>query len=47
MRTDKWLVNEANITFYIDKTKLGTSAPEPNRVYLYDLTHNRPLADFY
>lgn len=47
MRTDKWLVNEANITFYIDKTKLGTSAPEPNRVYLYDLTHNRPLADFF
>lgn len=47
MRDHNWLINEASLTFYIDKTKLGTSAPEPNRIYLYDLTHNRPLADFF
>jgi len=47
MRDKKWLINEANLTFYIDKSKIGASAPEPNRIYLYDLTHNRPLVDLY
>ena len=42
----KWLINEANLTFYIDQTNLGT-APEPNRIYLYDLTNKRPLIDYY
>jgi hypothetical protein len=41
------LINEANLTFYIDKDAMGTDAPEPNRIYLYDLTNKRPLIDFY
>ena len=43
----KWLINDASITFTIDKTKMGTTAPEPIRVYLYDLTNNKPLDDYY
>jgi len=42
----KLLVNEANLTFYIDKDKM-TGATEPNRIYLYDLNNNRPLIDYY
>ncbi len=42
----KLLVNEANLTFYIDKTKM-VGASEPNRIYLYDLNNNRPLIDYY
>lgn len=42
----KWLVNEANLTFYVDKTALSGAA-EPNRIYLYDLNNNRPLIDYY
>lgn len=42
----KVLVNEANLTFYIDKTKMSNAA-EPNRVYLYDLNNHRPLIDYY
>jgi len=42
----KVLVNEANLTFYIDKTKM-TGATEPNRVYLYDLNNHRPIIDYY
>jgi hypothetical protein len=42
----KLLVNEANLTFYIDKTKMiGTT--EPNRVYLYDLNNHTPIIDYY
>lgn len=46
LRTKGWLVNEANLTFYIDNAAMaGTS--EPNRIYLYDLNNNRPLIDYY
>ena len=47
MRDENWLINEANLTFNIDKSTFGTDAPEPNRIYLYDLTNHRPLVDFY
>jgi hypothetical protein len=40
------MINEANLTFSIDKDAM-TGAPEPNRVYLYDLTNRRPLIDLY
>lgn len=40
------LINEANLTFYIDRDAMG-NAPEPNRIYLYDLTNNRPVIDYY
>ncbi len=40
------LINDASLTFYVKKSAMGT-APEPNRVYLYDLNNNRPLVDYY
>lgn len=40
------LVNEANITFYIDKDKMAGTL-EPNRIYLYDLNNHRPILDYY
>lgn len=46
IRTKGWLINEANLTFQIDRTTMG-SAEEPQRVYLYDLNNHRPLLDFY
>jgi hypothetical protein len=46
IRTKGWLINEANLTFQIDKNAMGT-APEPQRIYLYDLDNERPLIDYY
>lgn len=46
LRTLNWRINEASLTFYIDRTKLGNTVTEPNRVYLYDLNNNRPLIDY-
>ena len=40
-----WLVNEANLTFYIDQQKMG-AAQNPYRLYLYDLNNSRPLIDW-
>lgn len=51
LRDDKWLINDASLTFTIDNTQNGmaagsTKAVEPNRVYLYDLNNKRPLIDY-
>jgi len=45
IRTNKWIVNEANLVFYIDADKMK-SADEPRRVYLYDLINNLPIVDY-
>lgn len=47
IKDNNWLVNEANLTFTIDNTAMGTVAPEPNRIYLYDLNNKRPLIDYF
>ncbi len=45
IRDEKWLINEANLTFYIDRDAMKL-APEPDRIYLYDLNNNQPIADY-
>lgn len=45
IRNNGWLINEANLTFYVDREAMG-NAPEPQRLYLFDLTNKRPLADW-
>jgi hypothetical protein len=47
LRANKWLVNDASLTFYIDNAAMGSSAEEPYRIYLYDLNNKRPLIDYY
>ncbi|TDX13320.1 DUF4270 domain-containing protein [Flavobacterium sp. S87F.05.LMB.W.Kidney.N] len=45
IRANKWMVNEANLVFYIDSDKM-TGADEPKRVYLYDLDNNTIITDY-
>ena len=46
LRTNKWLINEANLIFHIDADAMGGS-PNPQRIYLYDMTNNVPISDYY
>ena len=49
-----WLINEANLTFYVDKSAMSNFSPatpeaqpvEPNRIFLYDLTNKKILIDY-
>ena len=47
---NRWMINEANLTFYIDKTPANnmsdTKTVEPNRLFLYDLTNKKILVDY-
>lgn len=46
LRNKKWLVNDASLTFRINRNKMASTNNEPNRIYLYDFTNNRPIADY-
>ncbi|MGF1556795.1 DUF4270 domain-containing protein [Paucihalobacter sp.] len=44
--TKKRLVNEAHLVVYVDQTATANLV-EPRRLFLYDLTNNRPLLDYF
>ncbi len=47
MKYNGWMINEANLTFYVDKTYMSnTKTIEPNRLFLYDITNNKVLIDY-
>ncbi|SKB48120.1 protein of unknown function [Salegentibacter holothuriorum] len=45
LRENEWLINEANLTFYVDQDFVE-DVNEPARIYLYDLDNNRIIADY-
>jgi hypothetical protein len=45
-RANGWLINEANLTFRIDRDAMGENK-EPDRIYLYDLENKRPIFDYF
>jgi len=49
-KKDKWLINEANLVFYVNEDLLNdsrTKNDEPNRLTLYDLKNNTPILDYF
>ena len=44
--TKNWLINDAKLTFYIDKSKMLNEDHEPERIYIYDATNNMVIADY-
>ena len=54
IKINGWLINEANLTFYVDKSAMSNFLPatpeaqavEPNRIFLYDLTNKKVLVDY-
>ena len=45
----KWLINEANLTFYVNKalTNNDGTTDEPERLILYDIKNNTPIIDYF
>lgn len=47
IKANGWMINEANLTFYIDRTDMSdTRTAEPNRIFLYDLNNRKTLVDY-
>ncbi len=43
-REGKWLINEANLIFYVNQDDVNDN--EPDRLLLYDLKNNTPIIDY-
>ena len=41
-----WLINEANLVFYVDQSDMQNTI-DPNRLYLYDSRNSAPVVDYY
>lgn len=48
LRSRDWIINEANLTFYVDQDIVPGGSEEPLNIFLYNLETNQPLiTDFY
>ena len=45
IKQNNWVINEANLVFYVDREAVGETVVEPPRLYLYNAETNRPLFD--
>ncbi len=46
LRTKNWLINEANLIFYVNQDIVTGGDAEPDRLFLYDLKNNTVLEDY-
>jgi len=48
LKLNNWLVNEANLIFYVDKDAMSASYQnEAERIYVFDATNHKPILDYY
>jgi hypothetical protein len=43
---NNWLINDARLTFFVDKSQMLNVDTEPERIYIYDATNNIVLLDY-
>src|SRR5690606_37370939 len=46
IRSNNWLINEANLTFYVNRERIPGGSTEPDRIFLYNLDNNTILSDY-
>jgi len=46
LREKEWLINEANLIFYVDQDNVPGGDTEPERITIYDINNNTILEDY-
>lgn len=46
LRINEWIINEANLIFYVDKDAVEGGETEPERIIIYDLENSTLLIDY-
>ncbi len=47
IKDQNWMINKAELYFYVDDTQPGSGDLLPENLFLYDKEHEKPLIDFY
>ncbi len=47
LRKNNWLINQAELWFYVDETTMNNINQKPSRLYLYDYDKSMKLVDIY
>lgn len=47
LRDKDWIINNANLKFYIDQSKITGGETEPERITIYNINNNTVLADYF
>jgi len=47
LRDQEWIINDANLVFYVDQDKVEGGSSEPERLIVYDLENNTVLVDYF
>jgi len=47
LRDQAWIINDANLIFYVDQSKVEGGSTEPERMIIYDLNNNTVLVDYF
>tara|TARA_B100000989_G_scaffold297557_1_gene283654 strand:- start:1186 stop:2997 length:1812 start_codon:yes stop_codon:yes gene_type:complete len=49
IKSNGWLINEANLTLYVDRETIdiGGGIIEPSRIFLYDIDSKAPVIDYF
>lgn len=46
LRENNWLINEVNLTLFVDQDAVGNPESEPERILIFDYDNNLVLADY-
>ncbi|MBT0606924.1 DUF4270 domain-containing protein [Aequorivita echinoideorum] len=46
LREKQWLINEANLIFYVNQDVVAGGSTEPERIVIYDINNSNVLADY-
>lgn len=46
LRETDWLINEANLKFYVNKDELPSNQKNPERIFIYDIKNKKVLKDY-
>jgi hypothetical protein len=47
LRSKDWMINQAELIFYVDDAAIQNTLSETNRMLLYDCDNNKYLSDLY
>ena len=46
LREKDWLINEANLLFYVDENQVPDNQKQPERIFVYDIKNEKVLGDY-